>query len=68
MFTFKEMDEDGIKRFVSEDGEFEVLQQENDGFFLLYRFNEKENLFDWTETKHASIEECEKEAKALIAS
>lgn len=68
MFTFKGMDEDGIKRFVSEDGKFEVLQQENDGFFLLYRFNEKENLFDWTETKHTSIEECEKEAKTLIAS
>ena len=68
MFTWKDTDEYGIKRFVSEDGKFEVLQQENDGFFLLYRFNEKENIFDWTETKHTSIEECEKEANALIAS
>ncbi|AJD93137.1 hypothetical protein JMA_38190 (plasmid) [Jeotgalibacillus malaysiensis] len=68
MFTFKETDEDGIKHFVSEDGEFEVLQQENDGFFLLYRFNEKENFFDWTETKHTSLEECEVETKSLLAS
>lgn len=68
MFTFKEIDEDGIKHFVSEDGEFEVLQQENDGFFLLYRFNKEGNFFDWTESKNTSLEECEKEAKTLLAS
>lgn len=68
MFTWKDTDEYGSKRFVSEDGKFEVLEQVGGKFFLLYVLNEADDAFDWTETKHTSLEECEAEAKTLLAS
>lgn len=66
MFTYKETDESGIQYYQSKDAEFEVLKQKDADFFLLYRLNPKDNMYDWTESKNTSLEDCEKEAKQLL--
>lgn len=63
MFVLKQH-EDDLKLYSTDDDKFHVLER-SDGIFLLYQLNAKDDCYDWTETYHDSLEQCEKEVGRL---
>lgn len=59
-----EAEEDNLKYYITADEKFSITERP-DGFFLLYQLNEKKQRYDWTETYHRSMEECEMEMNKL---
>lgn len=66
MFPNSEVLDHQILFFDEKNPEFQVLKQKDADIFLLYRLNREENLYDWTESKNTTLEECEEEAKKLL--
>lgn len=66
MFPNSEVLEHQIRFFDEKNEEFQVLKQKDADIFLLYRLNREENLYDWTESKNTTLEECEEEARKLL--
>jgi len=65
MFIFDSIEDDGCKLYYSIDHKYSVIERP-DGVFLTYKFNEKENLYDWLEDKSCSLEECERVVGIMI--
>jgi len=66
MFPNKETIDNETQFYNPNNPEFVAFKNSNSSFFQLYRLNPKDKEYDWTESKHTSLEDCEKEAKALL--
>lgn len=67
MFPNKETIDNETQFYNPNNPEFVAFKNSNSNFFQLYRLNPKNNQYDWTESKHTSLEECEEEAKKLMS-
>jgi len=65
MFIFDSIEDDGCKLYYSKDHKYSVIERP-DGVFLTYKFNEKEDLYDWLEDKSCSLKECEEVVGIMI--
>jgi hypothetical protein len=64
IFYLKETEE-RLKYYYTKDEEFSVIERP-DQFFLLYQLNHQDDCYDWTETYHLSLEECEMEMRKIV--
>ncbi len=65
-FILKEREDNGNRHYYTKDEEFKIIER-TDFRFLLYKLNHKEDCYDWTETYHNSLEECESEARKILS-